>query len=406
MIVTTKPPKAEGFRPRRIASEESGSPLSANAKLLTILFLLANHMACVSATPLGSPTMSESSFYWVLLVVVLAIIAAIWKLSTTKSPIKVLGLTYDKDSHKLELTVQNTGGEPYEVKSAMRLVQPAEQIIQAATTEGNIPMASAKASVGDRKLFSLLCEDDSPILIPPNESRTVSYSVMLPPEMLELDASKNVEVHISYGESDLPQMVPQMEEPIIEEDDDSISLELREGDIIQSQYLIEDLLEALKNSSEEAIVGHIGDVNEVSTWVRYVVGDDNLADKLDSIEYEDPAVAKASMIDAVDTHLEGLKHPYLRKVAGGNEFIIKETDADIIAHVSILDELADIMAIASKQTMDFHLKEGNDFSSWIKGVIGDAELAEKINSIDYSDTESGRDKAVSAIRERVDELSH
>ena len=397
-------------------------------------------MMCVNATPLAVPTMSSSLHYFILLAAILIIASLIFHFQNNRSPIKVLGLTYDKETHKLELTLQNMSSEPYNVKSAMRLVQPAQQILDQVTSEGGIPMASAKASIGDRSLFQLLAEDDAPVDLAPNETKTVTYEIGVPQGFLTLESANDVEVHISYSGTDM--LTKSVEDEIgdlsyediptesldekpstnyvsqtsesglvnggismsVTSGDDSFDLSLGGGDdevMLKGGnplYLLEDLLDALKASTDEAVSYHMDEGNEIAQWVSDVVGNAELSAKIQSVD------SKEQIIDLVFAQIEQMKHPYLRNVGGDQKFILKTNADTVLAEISHLEDLGEVMSSMPKDSLEFHLQNGNDFASWIQAAVGDAKLADQIRGIDYSNIDSARSQVVSTIRERVDSL--
>jgi hypothetical protein len=369
-------------------------------KVASILLLLANYMLTVNAAPLGMSEMMVSRFYWIFLIVILAVLSLIWYLSKSESPIEVIGLTYDKETHQLELTVKNSGSERYCIKSALRLMQPAADMINQATEDGNIPMAAAKASIADRSLFQLLGEDDSPVLLEPKETRTLAYNVLMPQEYLNLDSSKNVEVHISYGE-DRGGAVPA--EPAAQ-DDNALQIKMDSGEVIAEVFLLEDLLDALRNSPDESISYHMSEGNDFAEWVSKVVGDSELAVQLAAVEYSTPDVTKNNLITLLDSKLESLKHPYLRKVNPEESFILKSDHDQVLSEVCLLEELAESLANATADAVSFHMSRGNDFAGWVQAAVGDTELAGNIAAIEYTTAEETKARIVSAIRERVDYL--
>ncbi len=372
-------------------SEHSGP--SKTVKVASILLLLANYALTASAAPLGAAEMTVSRFYWLFLIVVLAVLSLIYMFSKQESPIEVMGLTYDKTTHQMELTVRNTGSERYCIRSALRLMAPAQEVIDQVADDGNIPMAAARASVGDRSLFQLLCEDDSPVVLEPNETRTLAYDVLMPAEMINLDSSKDVEVHINFGEHRTPSMQPQP---------DGLCIHMGSGDVIAEAYLLEDLLGAVRNSSDDVIAHHMADGNDFADWVRNVLGDGGLADQLDTVEPGPEAGERLASI--LDSKVESLKHPYLRRVHPEKKFLLKAGHDDVVSEITVLDDLAEKLAKASAESVAFHLRDGNDFAAWTHSVVGDEELAEQLNGIEYGSPEDARDRMVSAIRARVDSL--
>ena len=390
-------------------------------KVVTLLFLLANYLltANAAAQPLGAVELTVSKFYWILLIVVLAVLSMIYFLSKKDSPIEVVGLTYDKENNNLELTVRNSGSQSYNIKSALRLMQPAQDVIDQAVEQGNIPMAAAQASVGQRSLFQLLCEDDTPVMLDPNETKTLTYDLLVPSEYLNLDGSKNVEVHISYGEgaqkpqNDLKpekELTPAFEaakdviEENLEQGPESYNVSVDADQLISESYLIEDLLSAVKNSPDEAISYHMSSGNDFASWVRNVVGDAELADELDEITFTDEAQTRQKLEQTLQAKLDGLRHPYLRNVGEQNKFQLKADHDNIIGEVLLLEELSEALANAPEQVIPFHMKQGNDFAHWVDNAVGDAQLAQRIRAISYTTPAETKDKIVSALRERVDGL--
>jgi len=371
-------------------------------KIASILVLIANHAVTVNATPLGDSALSTSRFYWLLLLAVLLVLSAIYYFMTTKSPVQVVGLAYDKTNHKLELTVKNSGDEPYYIKSALRLLQPAEEVVKSATQDGSIPMAAAKASVGNRRLFQLLCEDDSPIALEPNETRTIAYDLILPPQYLKLDESKNVEVHISYSEENpQPEVVSAAQEA---DASDGFCIKMESGEVVAEAFLLDDLLEAVRKSPDEAIGFHLKEGNDFANWVRNVIGDAQLAQDLEAVAYSTPQEARDRIAGLLDAKVESLKHPFLRKVDLDKRFILKADHDKILSEVLMLEELAETIVVSPAEAIAFHTREGNDFAAWVKGAVGDAELAQNLSAIDYSKPAEAKNRVVSTILERVDSL--
>jgi hypothetical protein len=374
--------------------------MSAHMKVVTILLLLANYAMTVNAAPLGTADIVASRFYWILLVVVLAVLAAIYYLTKSKSPVEVVGLAYDKSSHRLELTVKNAGEESYCIKSALRLLQPAEDVINSATSEGKIPMATAKASVGNRQLFQLLCEDESPVMLEPNETRTLSYDIMLPQEFVKLDATKNVEVHIAYSE-EAPETASSAQDS---QASDGFCIKMDSGEVVAEVFLLEDLLDALKKSPDQALSNHLKDGNDFALWIRNVIGDRSLAEQMEQVEYETPTEARTKITQLLDAKVESLKHPFLRKVKLENKFILKSGHDTVLSEIQHLEELAESLAKSPAEAVAFHTREGNDFAAWVKGAVGDTELAQTLETLKSANPAETKDKVVSAIRERVDSI--
>ncbi|MFH1056162.1 MAG: DUF5752 family protein [Candidatus Altiarchaeota archaeon] len=379
----------------------SQTGLTTNAKVISILLLVSNYILTVNAAPLGTADMVSSRFYWILLFAILVILAAMYFISTNRSPIQVMGLAYDKTSHKLELTVKNNGDERYCIKSALRLVQPAMEVINEATSEGRIPLSAAKASVGDRRLFQLLCEDDSPVVLEPMETKTLAYDILMPQGSIKLDETKNVEVHIAYGEDEGASITQAVSD---RESADGFCIRLNSGEMVAEVFLLEDLLQAIRNSPDDAIKFHTQNSNDMGEWVRNVVGDAEFGEKLRQVTYTTPEETRRRIVDLLDSKVESLKHPYLRRVNSEHKFYLKADHNQVMSEVVLLEDLADALACSSTDVVSFHTQRGNDFADWIHSAVGDAQLADTLRGLKYATVEDARDKMVSAIRERVDSL--
>jgi hypothetical protein len=375
--------------------------LSTSAKIASIILLLVNYGLTVNAAPLGGAEMTVSRFYWILLAVVLAVLALIYIFSQNKSPITVQGLVYDKTTHKLELTVKNNGDERYCIRSALRLIQPAQELIDSVAADGKIPMASASAQVGGRRMFQLLAEDDAPVVLDSKESKTLSYDVLMPADCIKLDDSRNVEVHIAYGEDEGDSVSRSVSE---REKADSFCLKLDSGEVVAEAFLIEDLLEAIKKSPEDGINFHEHKGSDLAVWVRNVVGDLDLASQIEAVAYTNPQETKQHIIKLLDSKVESLKHPYLRKVNSQNKFVLKAGHDRVLGEIALLEDLAETLVNAPTDVVAFHLRSGNDFAEWIQHSVGDAELAHNVRGIKAADSEQSRNQIVSAIRARVDSL--
>ncbi|MEM1996558.1 MAG: polysaccharide deacetylase family protein [Candidatus Bathyarchaeia archaeon] len=96
----------------------------------------------------------------------------------------------------------------------------------------------------------------------------------------------------------------------------------------------------------------------------------------------------------------------LRRVPAGREFrffYMFASPTDIIA--GSLQEFYDALKKVSAESIDFHMRRG-DFERWIANVIGDAELAAKIEKLPriWEDKEDLRRALVTLLEERIKEL--
>ncbi|MDD5496162.1 MAG: DUF5752 family protein [Candidatus Omnitrophica bacterium] len=136
--------------------------------------------------------------------------------------------------------------------------------------------------------------------------------------------------------------------------------------------------------------------NDFAYWVTSVLGEDELAERLasiDTIQYLTIRALREKIISTIEAYIE--KHPRsLKKFASeGEEFYFMKSISFIIASNYVAHDLVEFVDILKKITIDsiyFHIFEArlrldrktNDFSYWIETSIGDKELAKKILRLD------------------------
>jgi len=69
-----------------------------------------------------------------------------------------------------------------------------------------------------------------------------------------------------------------------------------------------------------------------------------------------------------------------------------------------LRDLLDKVKSAKTESLTFHLHR-NDFQNWVKKILGDAKLAEKLGGIHVSDGDEIRASICNAVENRIKELS-
>jgi hypothetical protein len=331
----------------------------------------------------------DIAYFLVVICLFAAVGAAVWiRLKPAKAQIEVLGVRYDKEKHKIELTVRNTSDVGYDMRSAIRLATHPASREKQAESEGILEMESANAQASGRKTYQLLCEDDTNHMIDAKKEKTIEYEVLLPREMACLDDAKNVEVHISYGEKN-----KQQQDTIIEEEFTS-----------DAPYSAEQLLERLNTPGDETVEYHLESGKNIFELAESILEEPGLTGDFENACFQNPEEARHALVDVLDSHLEAKKHPYLRRVGDERKFILKKDHDRIISYVSHLEELSQEIQKADEESIRFHLREGNDFANWIKTSVGDAELAEKIQSIGCDEVEKAKKHLASAIYERIDSL--
>lgn len=156
--------------------------------------------------------------------------------------------------------------------------------------------------------------------------------------------------------------------------------------------------------------------NDFSYWVSEVLGEDELGEKLASIDTMQ-FTAIRSLRDKIAATIEKyLKDNPLAKM----KFARSEEEFYFIKSISFvfptkyvahdLDEFARALREVTIDSIYFHIfearlrleKQVNDFSNWIGPVVGDKELANKISRLDpYTHTlEDLRKRIIHLIRER------
>ncbi|MBD3260594.1 MAG: hypothetical protein GF334_02780 [Candidatus Altiarchaeales archaeon] len=283
--------------------------LTKYGKIALLSALAINATSTVNAAPLGSSEMTLSSYYWIIVSALIALLAVfyVWNRNTEADPIEVQGLTYDKTNHQLELTVKNTSNQEYSIKSALRLINPQLMPQSEAAEEGALPMAKAQAAPG-RTLYQLLAEDELPVKIGSNETKTLSYNVMLPKQYIELSSAHNVEVHINYGDEDeAGKPINLKGEEDLETPMKITPFKLRDNEKVLSEVsLVEDLAKAVSEAPVSAVAFHLRDGNDFADWVEHAAEDGNLAEKLRNAARatDDILEAKDLLSKTIDVHLK------------------------------------------------------------------------------------------------------
>jgi hypothetical protein len=314
----------------------------------------------------------------------------------------VVGIAYDKKNNKIELTIKNDADAGYNVKSTLRLVQPAPELAREIAESDGIPMSAAQARAPGKNSYQLLCEDDNPIFLKPNEEKTLSYDILVPQDLVKLDDSKNVEVQITYGDegpSRQTSRLPEKPNPKAS----SILTQAQEADFEAS--LLEDLLAVLESPDTQEVF-EADDVSDISSWISTVVGDKELSAKIAAVDVKDTVSALNEIAAIVGEKAQSLKHPHLRRVNESHSFILKKSHEEILGQISHLEELAEAVCQSQHDAILFHTQAGNDFANWIEHAVGDAELAQSIREATspLEGPEKTKTKTASLILERVDWL--
>jgi hypothetical protein len=156
--------------------------------------------------------------------------------------------------------------------------------------------------------------------------------------------------------------------------------------------------------------------NDFSYWVADCLGEDELGEKLSSIDtmqFSTISSLRAKIVATIEKYLQDNPLAKLRFSRAGEEFhFIKSVSfvfcTNYVAHN--LDEFIQILKNITIDSIYFHIfearlrleKQVNDFSNWIETSMGDKQLADKISRLDpYTYTlEDLRGKIIHLINSR------
>lgn len=158
--------------------------------------------------------------------------------------------------------------------------------------------------------------------------------------------------------------------------------------------------------------------NDFAYWVTEVLGEDELGEKLasiDTIRYSTIRSLREKIEATIDEHLKNNAFAKLKFASSGDEFhFMKSVSFVLPTGYSAVDlkEFRDNLRRITVDSIYFHIFEarlrlergGNDFSNWIESSLGDKELADEISSLDpYTQTlENLRRTLISIIEKRIE----
>lgn len=157
--------------------------------------------------------------------------------------------------------------------------------------------------------------------------------------------------------------------------------------------------------------------NDFAYWVSEVLGEDELGEKLasiDTVQFSTIRSLREKIIATIEEHLKNNLLARVNFVRQGEEFHFVKSVSFIFPTNYIANNLKEFRDILRKITIDsiyFHIFEArlrlergtNDFSNWIENSVGDERLADKISSLDpYSHTlEDLRKMIIKIIEKRI-----
>ncbi|KPK97606.1 MAG: hypothetical protein AMJ95_08260 [Omnitrophica WOR_2 bacterium SM23_72] len=136
--------------------------------------------------------------------------------------------------------------------------------------------------------------------------------------------------------------------------------------------------------------------NDFSYWVTDVLGEDELGEKLvsiDTMQYKTIRSLREKTASTIEAYLKKNPAAKLRFARPGEEFhFIKSVSFVLPTHYEVYD-LKSFAEVLKKITIDsiyFHIFEArlrlekgtNDFSNWIEASFGDKQLADTIKNLD------------------------
>jgi len=189
------------------------------------------------------------------------------------------------------------------------------------------------------------------------------------------------------------------------------------------------LLELLKDASGSCIYHHTHRFlqqhqylspeppNDFAYWVTEILGEDELGERLasiDTIQFPNIRNLREKIVETIEDYLRSNPLAKLKFSKEGEEFHFVKSVSFILPTNFIVFDLSGFVDILKKITIDsiyFHVFEArlrlergtNDFSNWIETSIGDKELADEITKLDpYTHTlEDLRNSLVRIIENKI-----
>jgi len=157
--------------------------------------------------------------------------------------------------------------------------------------------------------------------------------------------------------------------------------------------------------------------NDFAYWVSEALGEDELGEKLasiDTIQYSTIRGLRDKIAITIEDYLRNNALAKLRFAREGEEFHFMKSVSFVIPTNYIAHDLKEFVDILKKITIDsiyFHIFEArlrlekgdNDFSNWIKSSVCDKELADEISGLDrYTQTLDGfSNTIVKKVEQRI-----
>jgi hypothetical protein len=157
--------------------------------------------------------------------------------------------------------------------------------------------------------------------------------------------------------------------------------------------------------------------NDFAHWVTDILGEDDLGEKLasiDTMQYSTIRELREKIASTIENYLQYSQFAKLKFASSGEEFHFIKSVSFILPTNYAAYDLEEFSRILKKITIDsiyFHIfearlrleKPANDFSLWVENSLGDKELADNISDLDpYTRTlEDLRDNIIRIIAKRI-----
>ncbi|MBU1152458.1 hypothetical protein KKB84_00555 [bacterium] len=157
--------------------------------------------------------------------------------------------------------------------------------------------------------------------------------------------------------------------------------------------------------------------NDFAYWVAEVLGEDELGERLasiDTVQYATIRSLRDKIAATIEDYLKDKPLVRLRFAREDEEFHFVKSVSFVLPTNYVANNLREFVDILKKITIDsiyFHIfesrlrleKGNNDFSNWIENSVGDKELADKISRLDpYTHSLEGlRNTVVNMIEGRI-----
>lgn len=157
--------------------------------------------------------------------------------------------------------------------------------------------------------------------------------------------------------------------------------------------------------------------NDFAYWVTDVLGEDELGEKLasiDTIQFNTIRALRERIVETIESYLKNNPLAKMKFSHEGDEFYFIKSVSFVLPTNYVVYDLNEFVDVLTKITIDsiyFHIfearlrleKANNDFSNWIESSLGDKELADAINKLDpYTYTiEDLRKTMLKIIKRRI-----